>query len=528
MKTLLQAYAAKLEHKENQRIWLEQNQLYLGDIHNHCAISYGHGSLSKAIAFAQQQLDFFSVTGHFAWPDMENPDRAIPPKVIAYHKEGFARLRKGWDEYLAKMQEASKGIVTFVSYEYHSFELGDYTILVKDLDGKLPIDPEGVDTRLTDLLRNNKAKDSDIICMPHHIGYKTGFRGINWDGFNEDASPIIEIMSMHGASESEHATPAYLHTMGPKSKDNTMQGGLTRGLHFGVVGSTDHHNASPGSYGSGRAGVWALAKTQDAIWDGILQRQTIAYTGDRIAIASFVNDSPMGSVCEAAHDKVELDAYVLAPSSLKRVEILLDGEIIDRVFPEKRKTTSKRFDLNLGWGQRDSVSSWKLKLSVEGATITDAVPRFRGEYVVDPLSIPKDGSALVPQCSLEHGVVAVTCITSGNVSATTDGTQGFGFGIEASSPYKLTFEVELIVDGTTFNRTFTYSSVQLQGGSTVEYLNGFVSPAFCLSREMDESECMVEIHKSLLVKAKSNLYVRAFEDKGDAAWTSAIWVNQKK
>ena len=63
---------------------------YVGDIHNHCGISYGYGTIENAVAFASQQLDFFSVTGHFAWPDMsDNPDMMIPEDVQEYHREGF-------------------------------------------------------------------------------------------------------------------------------------------------------------------------------------------------------------------------------------------------------------------------------------------------------------------------------------------------------------------------------------------------------------------------------------------------------
>ena len=38
----------------------------IGDIHNHCGISYGHGSIDDAIHFASLQLDFAGITGHFA------------------------------------------------------------------------------------------------------------------------------------------------------------------------------------------------------------------------------------------------------------------------------------------------------------------------------------------------------------------------------------------------------------------------------------------------------------------------------
>ena len=48
--------------------------MYLGDLHNHCDISYGHGSLEDAYANAALQLDFASVTGHASWHDMPRDD----------------------------------------------------------------------------------------------------------------------------------------------------------------------------------------------------------------------------------------------------------------------------------------------------------------------------------------------------------------------------------------------------------------------------------------------------------------------
>ena len=50
---------------------------YLGDIHNHCNISYGHGSLQNALENAARQLDFVSVTGHAYWPDMPVDDQSV-------------------------------------------------------------------------------------------------------------------------------------------------------------------------------------------------------------------------------------------------------------------------------------------------------------------------------------------------------------------------------------------------------------------------------------------------------------------
>ncbi len=37
---------------------------FYGDLHNHCGISYEHGSLDDAYRNARLQLDFASVTPH--------------------------------------------------------------------------------------------------------------------------------------------------------------------------------------------------------------------------------------------------------------------------------------------------------------------------------------------------------------------------------------------------------------------------------------------------------------------------------
>lgn len=36
--------------------------LYWGDLHNHCNLTYGHGDMRSAFEAARQQLDFVSVT----------------------------------------------------------------------------------------------------------------------------------------------------------------------------------------------------------------------------------------------------------------------------------------------------------------------------------------------------------------------------------------------------------------------------------------------------------------------------------
>ena len=524
--SIADVFSSSLKGFPEEKVWIGSRQLLIGDVHNHSGISYGHGTLEHAIAFAAGQLDFFSVTGHFAWPDMDKDGMAIPEEVKAYHREGFARLRKLWPEYLGKMaSSASLGLVPFVSYEYHSFDYGDYTVVAKALDEKLPADPEGEDTRLSDLIASNDPAASGLLPIPHHIGYKEGYRGISWSRYRSAASPLVEIVSMHGASESDHAVPAYLHTMGPRSGKNTMQGGLSKGLMFGVVGNTDHHSSSPGSYGSGRTGVWSVGKDRESIWDALLSKSTMAFTGDRIETAFFVNGKPFGSIVDAG-ESVYADLYMLGRSRLSRVEIIQDGEIVYGTddFPKERSNL-KFYDFSVGWGGRGKPCVWDVTLTVNGADLKDVQPRLKGEMIVDPLAKPEDKDN-VPTVVRKANSISLKARTDGNPTPTTDCTQGFSFTVDATGEYSVDIDLSAEYEGRHIEKHLSYDSKDLAEGSASEYMEGFVSPALLLSREMQLSECSLELHRSFAVKHDGYMYVRAFEERGDAVWTTPIWVRK--
>ena len=524
--SVLDVFDASLKKHPAERKWIGERLLLLGDVHNHSGISYGHGTLEHAIAFAAGQLDFFSVTGHFAWPDMDKEGMAIPEEVKAYHREGFARLRRLWPEYLEKMaQSASLGLVPFVSYEYHSFDYGDYTVVAKAIDEKLPLDPEGEDTRLRDIVASNDPVQSGLLPIPHHIGYKEGYRGISWKRFNPSASPVVEIVSMHGASESDNAMPSYLHTMGPRSGMNTMQGGLSKGLMFGVVGNTDHHSSSPGSYGSGRTGIWSIGKDRESIWSALVDKHTMAFTGDRIETAFFLDGKPFGSVVKAG-DEVMADLYIAARSALDRVELIQDGKVIfceDR-FPSFQSGI-KLFDFSLGWGGRGKACSWDVLVTVSGADLKDVQPRLKGEMIVDPLARPEDGDD-IPTVRRKANSVSIKARTDGNPTPTTDCTQGFSFSIDAAGEYSIDIDISAEYDGKSIGKHFSYSSSVLCSEGVAEYIDGFVSPAIHLSRAMDLGECSFELHQSFPVRHDGYIYARAFEERGDAVWTTPIWVKK--
>ncbi len=503
---------------------------YVGDIHNHCGISYGYGTIENAVAFASQQLDFFSVTGHFAWPDMsDNPDMMIPEDVQEYHREGFRKLRRNWPHYMDVMRNSErKDFIPFYSYEYHGFTTGDYTILCRSLDEELPPEVEEGkhDERLNMLLAGDKEQQERFLCTPHHIGYKEGYRGICWDRYNPEVSPVIEIISMHGCAESFEARQKYLHTMGPRSGENTYQGGLGRGYHFGVVGSTDHHNAAPGSYGYGRTVLFADKLSRDSVWKGLRSRMTAAASGDPIQAMLFVNGTRAGEVAPDHGGVMEIDSFVSAYDELDTVEIIQDGKVIASQydFPSicGKGGRDGFVSFMFGWGKKHKMAEWNIEMSVSGGRIVQASPRLRGIDMVDPLDVPEDSSKALPEYSAEGNTINLHVFTNGNTTAVTDSTQGFVTEIEGSDDTLIHLSVNVSWDGRKVSREYSLKLSDLDAGEFTDYVSGFVSPSFEIGRFHDVGKSLSHIHATVNTESRGAVYLRGYQKNGDSIFTSPV------
>jgi len=245
-------------------------EVYYGDLHNHCGLSYGNGSFEDAIINARLQLDFVSVTLHAFWPDMPVADKKLD-YLVEYHREGFAKAVHNWKKYLQKVDKENQSgkFLVFPSYEWHSNYYGDHCVYYKS----------GVDQPMLD--------SPDLTSLHAQLDH---WFDNNWAEFTENRSPVVESFSFHGSSESSESAYPYLHTMGPRHEQSCIQYGWSQGNIFGVIGSTDHHNAFPGSYGFGRLGVWSKSLTREAVWESIKKRRTYALTGDKIEFTFMADD----------------------------------------------------------------------------------------------------------------------------------------------------------------------------------------------------------------------------------------------
>ncbi len=354
-----------------------------GDLHSHCALSYGHGSLERALRRAARQLDFVSVTGHADWPDMPLDDPRVA-HIVAYHVEGFAKLGRLWPAHFDTLRafEGEKGLTVFPGYEIHSSEFGDYTIVLRSLD------PAGIVKARSpaELRRALEAAHGDgAMAFPHHLAYRRGTRGVNWDAFDPELSPVAEIVSMHGLSEASMGDRPFLHSMGPGDGGSTVRAGLGLGHVFGFLGDTDHHSGYPGSYGHGRTASYVSGDGRDAIWDALRGRRTNALTGDCAHLFIALDGVPQGGVV-APGAAPTLDLEAVGGSFIDCVDIVRCGRIVHRVTPELTPSPVRAGEaametllvLELGWGSRGASHDWTGELSLSEGEILAVEPRLRG------------------------------------------------------------------------------------------------------------------------------------------------------
>ncbi len=493
---------------------------YFGDLHNHCDISYGRGSLDEAWANARLQLDFASVTGHAHWPDMP-PREGRLAYLVDYHERGFERLASVWDEVQEKTEAAHEDgrFVSFLSFEWHSMRHGDYCIYYDGARGEIVRAPDIAAMRTAiDVVR---AAGGRAMMIPHHVCYVPGYRGVHWPDFDARYSPVVEIVSMHGCAECDDAPRPYLHSMGPRDDRGSMRAGLRAGHRFGVIGSTDHHAAWPGSHDHGRLGVWAPELTRDGIWRALEARRTWALTGDRIELAFALNGAPMGAELPDTPER-RLEVEVRAGGALDYVEVVKDGVAWARrdglgAAAESSPRFRGKLALRLGWGEAGEPTPWRARVAVRNGRLLGVEPRLRGEEQPES-RWGFDGRFHFAE--LEHAGDVVTLSTRSwkNPTTRTDTTQGLALELEGDGETRLEAEVN--------GEKLAVSLAELRHGPRAGFLDGFVSPAWQLSRAVPEAEYAWRCGwEDVDPDARpAHYYVRVRQRDDQWAWSSPVFV----
>ena len=495
-------------------------KMYWGDLHNHCNITYGHGDMRDAFEAAKEQLDFVSVTPHAMWPDIPGENDPRLEWVIAYHTDAFKRLRSGnYQKYVRMTNEYNKEgeFLTFVGYEAHSMEHGDHVALNYDLDAPLVECTSIEDWK-------QKARGHKVFITPHHMGYQTGYRGYNWKFFTEgDQTPFVEMYSRHGLAESDQGDYPYLHDMGPRQWEGTVQYGLSLGHKFGLIGSTDQHSGYPGSYGDGRVGVLAPSLTRDAIWEGLRTRHVCCATGDKINIDFRINDAMMGDVVRGGHRRIYVN--VTGDSCIDYVDIIKNGRLLARlngpytpVIPDGDMVHCK-VKVEFGWNREERYVEWNGRLSVNKGRILSVTPCFRGAAFTSPQPGESEFHTRVNRIlSVSDNATELKMFSTKNPNTLTPATQAVTLELEVPKDAVLTAD---------FNgKEFSHSIAELLEGSRSHFMIGWLSEAILFNRAMPESCYTIEHYMEDKEQEKDTdyYYVRVRQRDQQWAWSSPIWV----
>jgi len=494
--------------------------IYWGDIHNHCGISYGYGSLENALANAQKQLHFCAVTGHAMWPDMPR-DRENFGFVIDFHEKGFAKLAAQWDKVQETVEKANRpgDFVTFHSYEMHSSEFGDHHVLSPK---PCPILNEKGPAELYEKLQPYGA-----MLIPHHVAYRQGYRGINWSAYDPARGPVVEVFSKHGCGMMDRAPYNYLHTMGPRDSRSTVVHGLNSGKRFGFTGSTDHHAGFPGSYGDGRVAVMADRLTRTAIIKALRARRCYCCTGDKIALDFRVGDAPFGRETDLKGPR-PIRFSLRGADAFERVVVYKNGvpwrwfSALDLARAVEPKRYKVRFEL--GWGRSEESYAWNVGVRIKNGRLLGVEPCFRGRSIL----APKPGDPDLSDVNkLDNAIetktadaIAWRCESFANLSTQHSATSAMILEIEGDDATELACEVNA--------QQFTHALGDLKQGGFVHYEQPFASEAIVVHRAVPESEYVVsaEVTDDTDLSPGDFYFLEAIQFNGQAAWASPVWITE--
>ena len=273
----------------------------------------------RAFESARDYLDFFPIAYYPA--HYYDTGTGLQTESVGM-KEYF---RPDWEMIcrLVKQYHEPGRFVTFAGYEW----TGDHTRW-GDHNVFYPFDdpPLDVSMNIDDLYAN--LREVGGIAIPHHCGYLSGQRAKDWDHYDEELSPVVEVYSVHGSSEGCN-TPIGMFrngSMGPRVSGATVQDALARGYRLGIIASGDNGTGFAGRWGWGLVAVKAAELTREAIWDAIMNRRVYGVTGDRIKLEYALEGAEMGSVLQSA-GPVGLRAAVDCTQALDRLEVIRNGRV---------------------------------------------------------------------------------------------------------------------------------------------------------------------------------------------------------
>jgi len=484
-----------------------------GDIHNHNAHGYGVGSIERSLEIARTHLDFFAFTGHASWHDMPSMEGGRERHWI----DGFKRLKDTWPRVQQVIAEGNRdgAFCAFLGFEWHSSHWGDQCVVFPQDHRPLYYagDPEKL---------RRFCLEENALMIPHHLAYPKGRRGVNWDAFREECTPVVEIYSEHGNSEDDRGPyPMFSHSMGGRETANTARAALEAGLRFGFVGSSDDHAGFPGAYGEGLMGALVGDFTREGILEAIRARRTYALTGDRIELEFTVDGAPMGSSIEAGR-QAEVAFAVRGRDELDVVEIIQDGRIVQRFFPSEGEFFAHPVQVRLEWGwgpwgalALDRVCDWAIQVRLERGRIARFFPCLQ--------SMPYDERRRHRFERNGETGLSIRSYTARQNAYRENPNQSVVLEIEGGpeAALLLSLEVPCVQES-------RHTLAELARGSVNRFTGPFPKEGWQWHRLVPLAASALEGRCALEVPAgRSYAYLRARQNNGHIAWASPVFMNYR-
>ena len=472
------------------------NPVICSESHHNILWGDMHGQTKETVGTGNPDL-YFSFARDKAYMDFS-----------AWQGNDFQITDETWENINKKVKEFNEPgrFVCFLGYEWSGttpmggdhniYFLGDDQKIHRSYHWQIGMKNQDGSSRnpLSELWREFSGR-KDVMAIPH-VGGRYG----NFDYFNPDFIPVVEIHSHHGSFEW------------------FFRDALARGLKPGIIAASDDHSCRPGlsfptevsSRGGfvsfdvkgGYTAVFAEDLTRKSIWEAIKARHCYGTSGERMIACVSCGDRIMGDEFELSSPPV-IDIDVTGTDNIRELYVMRDLEPVFRLNDSRPRDKSRIF---IEWSgvrvrSRAKKNIWKGTVKVGGASITGV-----SEYINQKRHKRTE--------IISENLIAFNSATSGD-------TDGFEMELDNSS--------EALITVITDNSTFSFTKDDISGGY-IHHNCGGVNLEIRAGHPPADTQRSVSMQfiDATALPGEHAYWIKAVQNNGHTLWTSPMYINLKQ
>lgn len=390
-------------------------KLFWGDAHYNLRAGY-IGRIEEIYKYHREQhlVDFVMIAyyPHARSQPLPGGYQGEIPEPHELQKQNWNILRDFAEKYCNAPE-----LPVFPGYEWHgNSSYGDHNVFFR----KDPPSEIFHFATLPELYNALREYGKDAMAIPHHTAYIPGVRSKNWNVHDEKLSPVSEIFSSHGCSETdeEHMGLRYVMGMSPGVSGGTYEDALDMGIRSGAIASGDNHADMINVFNNGLTGIYATELSNEAVWQAFIDRHTYGVTGDRIKLDFRSGDNIMGDIIEKLqNDSLTVD--ITGCDAIDRIELLRNNNVIATHCHQGtwQKPASGNIRAKIryeyGWGPSPfkidptaiPAQNWQGRLKVKGGIISGVERYFtRWGQRIEKVSDNEISFDFTCKPDIEHGI----------------------------------------------------------------------------------------------------------------------------